>query len=453
MSAVTRSIVKEEFEDIGIEPGPGEADVDISELEEISNGLSNDHDELAQVLDEAKIFSDVKDQFPEGTILTVSEEKILNAMVNLIGAGSGGTISAESLRVFKRDTVGTQLSLEAMEGGVWATIKRIFKAIADKIKAFWNWLTGNTSNIEKKQEQTRVALDKVSKSDWDRFCDNLNDAFGGVEPMSEEQWKEELRKHSEQFKRDMDDLARKGTASNNRTPIEGEFKVVTESFDYTPGHGLKIHKISGHQLSIFTDQAPRGAIVFADDVVEAMTKTLNISKKILDILRENELGKVIGHQGSEEAIISKVSEVLERQVNHLGLGGGKEVHVVGTFGLKYDERNLLLQPETMKTDIQLDKNYVVGIRSGSELIRKYGDYVHSWKALGLGGGTLNEIANDLEKYAERTTPIAEAGIGEKGERVIAHFAKFTSALLSALARIVRSAAVLEKNILIWIPVK
>ncbi|HWT40605.1 MAG TPA: hypothetical protein VN081_05070 [Dongiaceae bacterium] len=430
MSAVTRSIVKEEFEDIGIEPGPGEADVDISELEEISNGLSNDHDELAQVLDEAKIFSDVKDQFPEGTILTVSEEKILNAMVNLIGAGSGGTISAESLRVFKRDTVGTQLSMEALEGGVWETIKRIFKAIAERIRAFWNWLTSSSEKkIEERQEKTLAGMKAHPKS---------------LLEMSDE----ELMKHLSTLSTSELQAIHKGLPD---TSSLGK-KVAKESFEYTPEHAPKIHKITGHQLTMFTDQAPRGTIVFADDVVEEMTKTLDVSKKILDILQENELGKVIEDKGTEESIVNSVVEVLGRQIDHLGMGGGKELRVVGTYGLKYEVESSSIQPVTLKTDIEPDKSYVIGIRSGSELIRKYGDYVTKWKSFGFGSSSLNHLADELDKYAENTAVRPDAGRGEVGNHALTHFAKFTSVLLSALARIVRSSAVLEKQLLSWIPV-
>jgi hypothetical protein len=431
MSKLTRNIIKEEFDDTTIEAGPGEADVDSSLLNEICEGLSNDHEELSQVLDEAKVFQDVSSQFPEGTVLTVSEEKILTAMVNLVGAGSGGTISAENLKVFKRETAGTQLSMEALEGGVWAAVKRIIAAIVARIKQFWEWLTGKgEKQIEEKQKKTEAGL----KSEE------------GKKRM-EEMSPEKLKMRSDQVKDTV--------ASHYRMAHESFNELSKENLEYEKPSSSNIHLISGSQLMRFTDRAPSGSIVFADDIVAEMKETIEFSKKLFVVLGENELGKNIGNHKDDEAMISRIAEIMDKNVHALGLQGGKEVQVVGTIGLKYDEQNLHLALTTISSHIEHDKNYVIGIRSGSELVRKYADYIQAFKSCAFDTN-LKECADRLEAAG---TEMLKAGVGDMDDNkfshhtkmAMMHHVKFIGTILMASSHTLRTVAVLERCFFTWVP--
>jgi len=409
-----KNVVLEAFDDIAVEPGPGEVDVDASELQEICDGMAVDHDELCQVLDEAKAFQDVSSQLPEGTVLTISEEKILNAMVNFLGAGSSGTISAENLKVFKRDTEGTTLSLEALEGGVWATIKRIIEAIVAKIRQFWNWLTsGGEKKIEETQKKTETAL-KTSAAE---------------EKMA--------------------------------TMVDG--KVAVESFEYEKTSNPNINHISGARLARFTNKAPTNSMVILEDVVEDMGRQMEIGRKFSDGFSTLDNSNLTA-SSTDQQIITKCAEYMGRLSTLLGLHNGGEIRIVGTTYLKYDPKELRYSIETKDQAFEHGKNYIIALRSPREVVSSYTKYVNSYREAVTGDikGSLKKVADEMAAFARGMEARGAEGVAEavdKGFKSAGSDARHSVAiciqaaavLMSAFARLTHTALDLEASLFHWLP--
>jgi hypothetical protein len=186
-----------------------------------------------------------------------------------------------------------------------------------------------------------------------------------------------------------------------------------------------------------------------------MKETIEFSKKLFVVLGENELGKNIGNHKDDEAMISRIAEIMDKNVHALGLQGGKEVQVVGTIGLKYDEQNLHLALTTISSHIEHDKNYVIGIRSGSELVRKYADYIQAFKSCAFDTN-LKECADRLEAAG---TEMLKAGVGDMDDNkfshhtkmAMMHHVKFIGTILMASSHTLRTVAVLERCFFTWVP--
>lgn len=410
MSTKTRRFVAESFDDAPVEVGTEHE----ATIGQICEDLAVDHTELCQLLDQAQAVKAVADEFPEEKVLTISEERFLSAFVGMATAGMGVTV--EQLKVFKETPEGKALSLEAFEGGIWETIKRVIKAIVDKIMQFWNWLTGNSKKVEAKQDATKKKLESASE--------------------------EKLEK----FRKDVDEVVKQGSKLR-------EENVSKEDFEFTPSSAPHVHRISAARLVQYTDKVPTGGLVFVDNVIDDVGKQMSFGRKLRDALRR--LGGDITEAEHPEVVISKVAKNLEDTSRALGIHEGGEVRLVGSTYLVYDPKNLHFSLETKSIEVDHAKNYIISFRSPREVVTAYTNYVRDYRADFDDTETKNlkELADQMNRVKEMIRPdIPEyQNHPHEAQRAIGVIVHAQSVLLSALARLTHVAATLESSLMSWVP--
>lgn len=226
MSA-TRRFVKEALEitvsdsigthDIPDSRAPGEeerfVDLDIDTQVNTINTL----------VDKLGSYHELLNDFPAGSVLTPSEERLFKAAVNMSFAGEG--ITADDIRIVAesdgRFTVSTE-GVGSVLMGIGKAIADAIRALIEKVKAFFRWITGNKTREEKEAEQIRKALDSLP---------------GGIEAALEKSI-QELEKGIQDFHKSIDDEHREADrlikTLSQGTVLEGKTLVVTTKTTANP---------------------------------------------------------------------------------------------------------------------------------------------------------------------------------------------------------------------------
>lgn len=387
-----------------VDPGVTPEELPSDHLEQVSR----DCEELASLMDQSGVYQNLVEQFPAGTVLTPSEERLVQAVMDMSLAGTG----------FSVESLGAALTLEGMAASVIESIKKALAAIIEKIKKFIAWVTGNKSKADKQHAQVAEGL----KSE------------AGKEAMKE-----------------MADPEKQKAAE----------QVSTESH-VSPA----MMRISARQLARYTAQAGRSAIVFVDDIVWEMCEQLEFFRHCIEAQKKlsEEISKLddnvemaVKMDGCKKFILQLMHELKAQSATTLlgsqGTPGALAFKVCGVLHFEFDPATTRARMVSHDVDHDYNRHFVIGIRDANKLTMHYDEYVKRCRTV-EGQAIDNHAVRELESIvSELHGDFKEEAKSHSGEiaQEIMKVGQVIAVFGMAMTFILRASMSLDHDLMKWVP--